>query len=156
MAAILRFGTLRACRNIALITARNQLHYIRNTPKPALLNSINPILPRVSSARFLSDDVQPENEKAGSGMGQEMQSELEDDVRLPIDKRPPKPRIMSHNQYQRMVQKLGTISSKGSLLQTFDTILEKGKAHPWFQICYANVHKCHLIFNPLRGKIEEV
>lgn len=122
MAAFLRASS-RVCRKLVLHTAKNNLSYLRHTRVPTVLNTEASTFPRFASVRPFSDvvpekQVEPEVEAISAEM---------DDERLPLDKRPPRNRIMTNVQYERMIQKLGTISTKGSLFQLFDSILDKGE-----------------------------
>ncbi|KAK3753711.1 hypothetical protein QZH41_013799, partial [Actinostola sp. cb2023] len=121
MAAFLR-ASLRVGRNIAFFTPRNHLSYLRHVQTP-IFNADNALCARVTSTRLFSDVI-PNNAKTADIEPKES-SEM-DDQRLPLDKRPSsKFRLMSNVQYDRMIQKLGTISTKGSLFQLFDSILAK-------------------------------
>jgi len=122
MAALLRASS-RVCRQFLSYTAKTNLSYLRNTQVPNALKTEAVYYVRYGSVRPFSDAVQ---EKEDVPAAETMSSDM-DDERLPLDKRPSRNRIMSNVQYERMIQKLGTISTKGSLFQLFDSILAKGE-----------------------------
>lgn len=120
MAAFIRASS-RVCRQFLSHTSRTNLSYLRNSKLHNALNTEAACFAKYGSVRPFSDVVQ-ENKVVP-----EAETMSVDDERLPLDKRPQRNRIMSNVQYERMIQKIGTISTKGSLFQLFDSILANGK-----------------------------
>ena len=120
MAAFLR-ASGRVCRQIVLYAARNQHSYLRKLQNPTSFYKESLIFPRLKSVRPFSDVISEKEVKA------EVQESFEiDHERLTLDKRP-KQRILRKEQYLRMLDQLGGLTSKGTLFMLLDSILVKGE-----------------------------
>ncbi|XP_048576750.1 leucine-rich PPR motif-containing protein, mitochondrial isoform X2 [Nematostella vectensis] len=129
MAALLRPGIVKSCRNIATLAYKCPVNYLRICQKVPLCYTPKPMSSSLSAVRYLSglppvesvNDAIDESENVTSS-SYEHEAKTNRDRR--DDRQKDRGRIGS-NQYERILQKLGTITTRPSLVKIFEEILQR-------------------------------
>ena len=126
MAALLRLGAAKAYRSLALLSVRNTLSSLRNTQFPQ--SDISRFLqPSVFAARSFTDNTTPTFENSGSETDQAA-GELKSDWQK--EDRGGDRNIGVRNgdaRFNRIANKLGTITAKHTLLSAFNELVRRGE-----------------------------